>query len=125
MCWKGNRVLHLMPGGGSSTVLSASRSLIIAVTATFLLRAWVDCRSVVLNAAGVLVPQIYAYGAHAVLNTIVAICVVKRFGVEGVAWSTPITALVTSFWAYPYLIRKYIVNPVKPAVPVVAQVTPT
>jgi Na+-driven multidrug efflux pump len=74
----------------------------------FALRAWVDCRSIIVNSAGVLVPQLAFYGGHAVLNVIVAFLLAKRFGIEGVAWATVLTALVTSTWGYPWMIRKYI-----------------
>jgi O-antigen/teichoic acid export membrane protein len=95
--------------------LTISRSLILAMTLTFVLRAWVDCRSIILNSASVLLPQIYFYTGHAVLNLLVAILVVRRFGVEGVAWSTAITAIVTVGWAYPWLIRRYIFRSGTPA----------
>jgi O-antigen/teichoic acid export membrane protein len=85
-----------------------SRSLILAVTITFVLRAWVDCRSIILNSVNVLAPQIWFYSGHAVLNLVVAILLVKPFGVEGVAWSTPITAMLTSVWGYPWMIKRYI-----------------
>ncbi|CAN5606061.1 N/A [soil metagenome] len=85
-----------------------SRSLILAVTCTFILRAWVDCRSIVLNSVAVLKPQIFFYTGHAILNIVLAIILVKPFGVEGVAWSTPITALVSSAWGYPWMIKRYI-----------------
>ena len=90
--------------------VNVSSSLVIAMTATFVTRAWVDSRSIVLNATGVLMPQIPFYGGHAVLNALVAIALVRRFGVEGVAWATPITALLTSVWGYPWMIRRYIMN---------------
>jgi len=83
-----------------------STSLIVAMSATFALRAWVDCRSVVLNSVPVLVPQLLFYGGHALLNVVVAIAAAKRFGVEGVAWATPLTALVTSTWGYPWMLRR-------------------
>jgi O-antigen/teichoic acid export membrane protein len=85
-----------------------SRSLILAVTITFVLRAWVDSRSIILNSVNILKPQIVFYTGHAVLNLILAIVLVKPFGVEGVAWSTPITAAVTSVWGYEWMIKRYI-----------------
>jgi O-antigen/teichoic acid export membrane protein len=106
----GQRVLRLLPGSGSAAPTMSS-NLVLAVTAMFLMRAWVDCRSIILNAAGVLLPQVSFYGAHALLNLIVAILAVRRWGVEGVAWSTSITALVTVAWGYPWMIRRYIMRP--------------
>lgn len=72
----------------------------------FIMRTWVDCRSTVLNAAGVLKPQVGFFLAHAALNLLGAILVARRFGVTGVAWVTPITAVLTSAWGYPILIRR-------------------
>jgi O-antigen/teichoic acid export membrane protein len=93
--------------------INVSTSLILATAVTFAARAWVDSRSIVLNATGVLMPQIPFYTGHAVLNAVVSIAVVRRWGVEGVAWTTAITTLLTSAWGYPWLIRRYIMN--KPA----------
>ncbi|MBC8106263.1 MAG: oligosaccharide flippase family protein [Anaerolineae bacterium] len=87
-----------------------SRSLILAITITFVLRAWVDSRSIILNSVNVLKPQIVFYSGHAILNLILAIALVKPFGVEGVAWATPITAVLTSVWGYPWMIKRYIFN---------------
>lgn len=83
-----------------------SRPLILGVGAMFIMRTWVDCRSTVLNAAGVLKPQVGFFLAHAALNLLGAILVARRFGVTGVAWVTPITAVLTSAWGYPILIRR-------------------
>jgi O-antigen/teichoic acid export membrane protein len=85
-----------------------SRTLIAGLTLMFALRAWVDCRSIIVNSAGVLIPQLAFYGGHAVLNVIVAFLLAPRFGIEGVAWATVLTALVTSTWGYPWMVRKYI-----------------
>jgi O-antigen/teichoic acid export membrane protein len=98
-------LLQRISGGGEFDI---SANLICAVTATFMTRAWVDSRSITLNSTGVLAPQIVFYTGHAVLNFVVAILAVRRFGVEGVAWATPITAIVTSVWGYPYMMRRYI-----------------
>jgi len=81
-------------------------NLILAVTAMFVLRAWVDSRSVILNSANVLLPQVCFFIAHVAMNLIVAILLSKRFGVVGVAWATPLTALLTSVWGYPWLLRR-------------------
>jgi O-antigen/teichoic acid export membrane protein len=88
--------------------MHVSRSLILAVTATFILRAFVDCRSIILNSVNILKPQIVFYTGHAVLNLILAIALVRPFGVEGVAWATPITAIVTSVWGYEGMLNRYI-----------------
>lgn len=101
------RVLNHIKGAQGLTI---SRSLILAMTLTFLLRAWVDCRSLILNSMNVLVPQIWFYTGHAVLNLVVGILVVKRWGVEGVAWCTFITGLVSSAWGYPWMIRRFIMT---------------
>jgi O-antigen/teichoic acid export membrane protein len=102
-----NPILRRFPAAAGVTV---SRSLILAVTLTFILRAWVDSRSIILNSVNILKPQIIFYAGHAILNLVVAILVVHRFGVEGVAWSTAITALLTSVWGYPWMIKRYIVD---------------
>lgn len=101
----GNWLLGMLPGAGG---LSVSRSLIVGVTLAFVARAWVDGRSTVLNSANVLLPQIFFYGGHALLAIPLAIVLGRRFGVEGVAWATPITAMFTSVWGYWWLIRRYI-----------------
>jgi O-antigen/teichoic acid export membrane protein len=85
-----------------------SKSLVLAFTAMFVARAWVDCRAAVLNSAEVLKPQVWFFVIHAVLNLAFAIPMAKLFGVEGVAWCAPATSLVTSFWAYPWMLRKYV-----------------
>jgi O-antigen/teichoic acid export membrane protein len=85
-----------------------SSSLIVALTLLFALRAWVDCRSVILNSARVLVPQMVFFAAHAISNIILALILAKRWGAEGVAWATVITSLFTSAWGYPWMIRKYV-----------------
>lgn len=106
----GQRLMALLPHGPNSTgsAVEVSRSLILACGLTFATRAWVDCRSVVLLSANVFRPQILFYTGHAVLNLIVAIPAAKYWGVEGVAWSTPITAMLTSVWGYPLLLKWYI-----------------
>lgn len=85
-----------------------SKSLVLAFTAMFVARAWVDCRAAVLNSAEVLKPQVWFFVIHALLNLAFAIPMAKLFGVEGVAWCAPATSLVTSIWAYPWMLRKYV-----------------
>lgn len=106
-----SHVLQRLAGGEEIRV---SVSLILAMTAMFATRSWVDAHSTVLNAAGVIKPQLPFYLGHAVLNAAVSIAVVGPFGVEGVAWSTPITGIITSVWAYPYLLRRYVLKGAKP-----------
>ncbi|HSI36074.1 MAG: lipopolysaccharide biosynthesis protein [Phycisphaerae bacterium] len=87
---------------------TVSDSLIVAVTATFVLRAWVDARSTALNAAGAFKQQIPLFVVHAALNLGLALVMVKPYGVEGVAWATPISAVLTTAWGYPMLMRRYV-----------------
>ena len=87
--------------------IDVSRSLILAMTAMFVMRAWVDCRATVLNPANVLWPQVVFFVAHAALNLMAAIFMSRRWGVEGIAWATPLTALLTTAWGYPLMTRKF------------------
>jgi O-antigen/teichoic acid export membrane protein len=104
LCW-GNSILKFWSRG---EVTFASRSLMLAVACTFALRIWVDSRAQLLNSVNYLRPQVFFFLLHSVLNLGVAILAGKKFGVEGVAWSTPITSLMTSAWGYPMLIRRYL-----------------
>ena len=79
-----------------------------AVTAFFVLRAWAECQSVPLNAAGVVKPQLAILLANGVLNVIFALLLVKPYGVLGVAWSFPLSAAMTSLWGYPLLVHRYL-----------------
>jgi O-antigen/teichoic acid export membrane protein len=105
MFFFGDAILRLWTRGQP---LLVSRHLILAATALFMVRAAVECQSVVLNAAGVLVPQMFLLGANAVLNLAAGIVLARKFGVIGVAWSFPLTALLTSRWGYPWLIRRHL-----------------
>jgi O-antigen/teichoic acid export membrane protein len=87
--------------------INISTSLILALTATFVLRAWVDSRTTVLNSVAQFRSQAVFFVAHAVLNLVLALALAKPFGLEGVAWATPISALLTSAWGYPWLMRRY------------------
>jgi O-antigen/teichoic acid export membrane protein len=84
--------------------------LIMAMTATFSLRAWVDSRTIALNSISLFRPQVIFWVAHAILNVGMAFALVRPFGVLGVAWATPVSALLTSVWGYPWLMRRYL-NP--------------
>jgi len=59
-----------------------------------------------MNSVGIFRPQIIMFGGHAVLNLALALTLARPFGVEGVAWATPISALLTSVWGYPWLMKK-------------------
>jgi O-antigen/teichoic acid export membrane protein len=83
-------------------------SLVLAMTATFALRAWVDSRTIALNSVAIYKPQIFFFGAHAILNLGLALLLAKPFGPVGVAWATPIAALLTSAWGYPWLMNKFL-----------------
>ena len=85
-----------------------SRSLVVALTGLFVLRVWVDCRSTILNSAGILGPQMVFFGAHAAANLVLAVVLARWYGVEGVAWATVITSLLTSAWGYPWMMRRYV-----------------
>jgi O-antigen/teichoic acid export membrane protein len=80
--------------------------LIYAMTALFVLRIWIDCRSAILNPANILRPQVKFFVANVVLNLILALVLVKPFRVAGVAWATPIAGLLTTGWGYPWLLEK-------------------
>lgn len=86
---------------------SASKPVIIGITAMFVVRVCTECQSILLNAAGILNPQMLVLGVNAVLNLIVGVIFARKFGLVGVAWSFPLTALLTSVWAYPWLIRRH------------------
>ena len=103
----GNRVIGWLSPG---TTITVSKNLILAVTAMFVVRAWAESQSIALNSASVFTPQVILFGGHALLNVVVAIALAKPFGVEGVAWSTSLTGVVTSVWGYPWMIRKYITH---------------
>jgi O-antigen/teichoic acid export membrane protein len=91
---------------GSITHVSLATTL--AIAATFLLRAWADCHSIVLISFNVFRPQAYAILLHAILNVALALILGPRFGVPGIAWSTPLTALLTTTWSYPWLVRQHL-----------------
>jgi O-antigen/teichoic acid export membrane protein len=105
MFFVGGPVLRLWTRGQQVFV---SRHLVLAVTALFVSRAATECQSVVLNSIGVMVPQMLLLGANAVLNIALGLVLAHKFGVVGVAWSFPITALFTSLWGYPWLIHRHL-----------------
>lgn len=99
----GDTVFRLWTRG---QITHVSPNLVLAMTAMFVMRVWVDCRSVILNSANVLLPQVYFFVAHALLNLALALLLARRYGVVGVAWATPITALLTSAWGYPWMLSR-------------------
>jgi O-antigen/teichoic acid export membrane protein len=101
----GDPILRIWTRGA---VTHAPTSLVLALTSLFVLWTWMSSISVLLNAAGVLRVQMWIIASHAALNVIVALLLVKPFGVEGVAWSMSITGLLTSVWGYPYVLRRHI-----------------
>lgn len=103
----GDLVLDLLAPGID---VNATPSLVLALTSMFAVRAWAESQSVALNAIGVFRPQILFLGVHAILNVAVAVAVARSWGVEGVAWSTSITGLVTSVWGYPWIVKRYLLG---------------
>lgn len=92
-------------------------ALILAVTAMFLIRVWIDSHSTILNPANILKPQVRFFIAHLVLNLGFAIVLVRPFGVAGIAWSPFIAGMLSTAWGYPGLLRKALRDAV-PAAPV-------
>jgi O-antigen/teichoic acid export membrane protein len=107
MFFFGDKILAVWTRG---QMLHVSRSLVVAMTALFVLWTWMASLSILLNSAGVLRPQMWFISLHALLNVVLAIALAKPFGVTGVAWSMTITGLVTSVWGYPWMLRKYVLN---------------
>jgi len=105
LLWQGKALLNLWVG---PTVLPAG--LVVGLSLSFLFKAWVDCRSVVLNAAGYLKGQIYFWTIQAVLNLVLAVTLVRSYGVLGVAWAGPISSVLTSFWGYPLMMKRLLKN---------------
>jgi len=105
MLLRGNWIVRVWTHGQPVVI---SKSLVLAFTAMFLARAWVDCRSVVLNSSEVLKPQVWFFVIHAALNLALSIPMAKLFGVEGVAWCAPATAIATTLWGYPWMMRKHV-----------------
>jgi O-antigen/teichoic acid export membrane protein len=104
LLWQGEALLGLWVG--PQTKLSAN--LVLGMCAAFVLRAWVDCRSVVLNAAGYLRAPLYFWGAQAVLHVGLSVVLVRASGLMGLVWAAPISALLTTFWGYPVMIRRFL-----------------
>lgn len=88
--------------------LVAPAPLVVAFTFAYLTRAWVDSRSLVLNSAGILRPQLAFWLANAALAVGLALVLGRRFGATGVAWAYPIAAVLTTVWGYPWMMRRYV-----------------
>ncbi len=100
--------------------IAVSHSLVLAMTAVFVLWTWMTSISVLLNSANVLRAQMWFIGLHALLNVIVACLVAPRYGTNGVAWSISLTGIVTSAWGYPWMLRRYVLRPARGAAPAAA-----
>ena len=87
--------------------ITAPVGLIFAMTAVFVIWTSVSSLSLVLNSKGVVWPQVYFLGAHALLSVIAGIALVQKWGVVGVAWAIVFTALPTTLWGYPWLVHRY------------------
>ena len=100
----GDRLIHLLARGH----FTVSRSMIIAFTLLFAIRASNDCRSIVLNAMDVIGPQLLLYLANGIVNIVLALILAPRYGLEGVAWAMTMSCVVTTFWGYPWLLRRHL-----------------
>jgi O-antigen/teichoic acid export membrane protein len=88
---------------------SAGASMVIAIAATIALRMWVDARSTVLSAAGVVAPQVLVYGSNAALSLSLGLVFAGalELGAAGVAWAQVAGGLATSGWGYAWLTRRF------------------
>jgi O-antigen/teichoic acid export membrane protein len=84
-----------------------SGSLVLAMTASYTTWIWIGCHSLVLNAAGLLRPQLILMTAHALLNLLVATVLVRHWGVVGVAWAIAISGAATTLWGYPWVLWRH------------------
>jgi O-antigen/teichoic acid export membrane protein len=84
--------------------------LTAAITCMFCIRAWAESQSIALNAAGVFRPQLIIFGGNAIVNLVLAIALVRPFGVEGVIWATSISGAVTSLWGYPWMMERFVLG---------------
>src|SRR6266498_4111908 len=99
LLWRGETLLGAWLGPRAGL----SANLVLGMCLAFSLRAWVDCRSVVLNAAGYLRAPMYFWGAQALLNLALSVILVRAAGVSGLVWAGPISALLTTFWGHPLM----------------------
>jgi len=104
LLWRGETLLGAWLGPRAGL----SANLVLGMCLAFSLRAWVDCRSVVLNAAGYLRAPMYFWGAQALLNLALSVILVRAAGVMGLVWAGPISALLTTFWGYPLMMRRFL-----------------
>jgi O-antigen/teichoic acid export membrane protein len=107
MFFFGDQILRIWTRGA---MMSVPRSLVVAMTALFLMWIVMGSISILLNSAGILRVQTWFVTAHAALNLIIAIAVAPRYGATGVAWSIPIAGLFTSAWGYPWMLRRYVLD---------------
>jgi O-antigen/teichoic acid export membrane protein len=107
----GARIVALVAPGQN---IHVSRGLIVAVCAFFITRTWAESQSIPLNAAGIVRPQLVFLMGNGLLNVVLAFVLARPFGVLGVAWAFPITALFTTIWGYPWLIRRYLFTDRRP-----------
>jgi O-antigen/teichoic acid export membrane protein len=105
MYFCGDYVVRVWTRGQLQTV---SKPLVLGLTVTFISRAWIECRTIVLIGAGYLLPQMYFLGANAILNVVLAIVLAKHYGITGVAWSIPISTALTSGWGCPLMVSRCI-----------------
>jgi O-antigen/teichoic acid export membrane protein len=86
----GDQVLALLIGSRAITVP-------LAVTA-----------GLTVAGADILRPQVLAVGSNALLALGISVVATSRFGIVGTAWSYPIAAVLSTTWAYPYILRRFL-----------------
>lgn len=101
----GDQVLALLMG---SRAIAVPLAVTAGLTLGFALRVWADGHAVLLVGADVLRPQVLAVGSNAVLALAINVVATSRFGIVGTAWSYPIAALLSTTWAYPYILRRFL-----------------
>jgi O-antigen/teichoic acid export membrane protein len=102
----GSQLVDFWTRGSITTIPTA---LALGISASLLLRMWVDARSTILNSAGVLRPQMVFYGGHAAaaLALSVVVATLTDTGAAGVAWANVAAGLATSAWGYVWLLRQF------------------
>ncbi len=89
-------------------VQSVPFALICGLGLSFSCWVWISSRAIALHSMGILRPQILTTGAHALLNVLFALVLVRHFGAKGAAWASCISGMLTSVWAYPWLLQRHI-----------------
>src|SRR5439155_26989881 len=79
LLWQGEAVLRLWIGRQAGI----NAGVVLGMTFTFAFKAWVDCRSVIFNAAGDVRQPIYFWTAQALLNLTLSVVLVRFAGVLG------------------------------------------